>query len=105
VPVLYDWRLRECDYGRHNGMPAAELHAARRQHLDQPYPGGESCRQTVTRAGRFLSDLPLHWQGQRVIIGHVATRWRLDHLIGGILPEDLIDRDFAWQEGWEYQLS
>jgi broad specificity phosphatase PhoE len=37
TPILADWRLRECDYGRMNGMPAAELHAHRRAHLDQPY--------------------------------------------------------------------
>jgi broad specificity phosphatase PhoE len=30
VPVLHDWRLRECDYGELNGMPAAEMHAGRR---------------------------------------------------------------------------
>src|SRR5262249_26585806 len=41
IPVLYDWRLRECDYGQRNGMPAAELYAGRREHLDQAYPGGE----------------------------------------------------------------
>ena len=39
IPVLYDWRLRECDYGQRNGMPVAELHAGRREHLDQPLPG------------------------------------------------------------------
>jgi Histidine phosphatase superfamily (branch 1) len=39
IPVLHDWRLRECDYGQRNGMPAAELHAGQREHLDQPYPG------------------------------------------------------------------
>src|SRR5262249_55225614 len=44
VPVLLDWRLRECDYGQRNGMPVAELHAGRRAHLDVPYPGGESWR-------------------------------------------------------------
>ena len=59
----------------------------------------------MTRVGRFLGDLPLRWSGQRVlIIGHVATRWGLDHLIGGILLEDLVAADFAWQEGWEYLL-
>jgi broad specificity phosphatase PhoE len=106
VPVLHDWRLRECDYGKHNGMPVAELHAGRREHLDQPYPGGESWRQAVVRVGRFLNDLPLRWQGQRVlVIGHVATRWGLDHYLGGVRLEDLIEQDFAWQEGWEYQLS
>lgn len=44
IPVLFDWRLRECNYGSRNGMPAAELHAGRRGHLDVPYPGGESWR-------------------------------------------------------------
>jgi broad specificity phosphatase PhoE len=106
IPVLYDWRLRECDYGRYNGMPVAELHAGRREHLDRPYPGGESWRQAVARVGRFLNDLPLRWQDQRVlVIGHVATWWGLDHFIGGVPLEDLIEQDFAWQEGWEYQLS
>ena len=105
IPVLYDWRLRECDYGQHNGMPVAELHAGRREHLDRPYPGGESWRQAVGRVGRFLGDLPLRWNGQRVlVIGHVATRWGLDHLLGGVPLEELIEQDFAWQEGWEYRV-
>ena len=42
IPVLHDWRLRECDYGQRNGMPVTALHAGRREHLDQPYPGGEA---------------------------------------------------------------
>ena len=106
IPVLHNWRLRECDYGQRNGMPVAELHAGRRAHLDRPYPDGESWRQAVMRVDRFLNDLPLRWQGQRVlVIGHLATRWGLDHLIGGVPLEDLIDQDFAWQEGWEYQLN
>ena len=69
--MLLDWRLRECDYGQCNGMPAAELHASRRDHLDRPYPDGESWRQAVARAARLLDDLPPRWDGQRVlIIGH-----------------------------------
>jgi 2,3-bisphosphoglycerate-dependent phosphoglycerate mutase len=105
VPVLLDWRLRECDYGERNGLPAAEVHAHRDRSLDEPYPGGESWRQAVERVGRFLGDLPLRWSGRRVlIIGHVATRWGLDHFIGGIPLEDLAAADFAWQEGWEYLL-
>jgi 2,3-bisphosphoglycerate-dependent phosphoglycerate mutase len=106
IPVLYDWRLRECDYGQLNGMPVAELHAGRREHLDRPYPGGESWRQAVARVGRFLGDLPLRWDGRRIlVIGHVATRWGLDHLIDGVRLEDLVEQDFAWREGWEYRLG
>jgi broad specificity phosphatase PhoE len=106
IPVLYDWRLRECDYGQSNGMPAAELHASRPDYVDRPYPGGESWRQAVARVARFLGDLPLRWSGMRVlVVGHVATRWGLDHVIGGAAVEDLAVADFAWQEGWEYRLG
>jgi 2,3-bisphosphoglycerate-dependent phosphoglycerate mutase len=106
VPVLFDWRLRECDYGRRNGMPVTELRARRREHLDHPYLGGESWRQAVTRVGRFLADLPLRWNGQRVlVIGHNATRWGLDHYLGKIPLEELVHRESAWQEGWEYRIG
>jgi broad specificity phosphatase PhoE len=106
IPVLHDWRLRECDYGQRTGMPVSELHATRREHLDVPYPGGESWRQAVTRVGRFLADVRLRWAGQRIlVVGHVATRWGLDHFIDRVRLEDLADRDFAWQPGWEYRLK
>ena len=106
IPVLHDWRLRECDFGQRNGTPVAEPQAGRRAHLDLPYPDGESWRQAVARVGRFLADLPPRWNGQRVlVIGHVATRWGLDHFIGGVPLERLIEQDFAWQEGWEYRLA
>jgi 2,3-bisphosphoglycerate-dependent phosphoglycerate mutase len=106
VPVLLDWRLRECDYGERNLMPAAELHAGRSDHLDVPYPGGESWREAVARIGWFLEDLPRRWDGQRVlVIGHVATRWGLDQGLNGRPLEELAAEDFAWQEGWEYRLG
>lgn len=106
IPVLHDWRLRECDYGQLNGMSATEMHASRHEHLEVPYPGGESWRQAVTRVGRILDDLPLRWNGQRIlVIGHVATRWGLDHAINGLPVENLVADDFSWQEGWEYRLG
>jgi alpha-ribazole phosphatase/probable phosphoglycerate mutase len=107
VPILHDWRLRECDYGERNGRPAELVHADRGAHLDVPYPGGESWRQAVERAGRVLHDLPTRWDGCRLlVIGHVATRWALEHYIGGVALTDLVAADFAWRaEGWEYRLA
>lgn len=103
--VLLDWRLRECDYGALNGQPAARLHQDRRRYLDAPYPDGESWRDAVARAGRFLTDLPLRWEGRRIlVIGHVATRWAFDHFLDGVPLEELIAADFGWREGWEYTL-
>lgn len=106
IPILHDWRLRECDYGALNGAPAADMHDRRAEHLDRPYPGGESWRQAVRRAGGLLGDLPARWNGRRVlVIGHVATRWAFDHLLDGVPLDDLVAADFGWREGWEYRLS
>lgn len=106
IPILCDWRLRECDYGQLNGTSAMKLHADRSRYLDDPFPEGESWRQAVARAGRFLNDLPLRWNHARVlIIGHVATRWALDHFLDGIALEDLVNADFAWREGWDYRTA
>lgn len=105
ILLLQDWRLRECDYGEMNGKPTPEVHGNRSQFLDTPYPGGESWRQAVARVGRFLNDVPLRWQGQRVlVIGHVATRWGFEHFLNGIPLEELAAAEFQWREGWEYRL-
>ena len=104
IPILHDWRLRECDYGNQNGrLSTSDLHRARRHHLDEPYPGGETWRQAINRVGHFLEDLPLRWEGSRVlVIGHVATRWGFEHYLNGVSLEHLIEAEFTWRPGWEY---
>lgn len=106
IPVMLDWRLRECDYGGRNGGPAVDHVRDRARFLDTPYPGGESWRQAVARVSRFIEDVSLRWDGRRVlVIGHVATRWALDHVLNGRPLEELVSEDFAWREGWEYDLD
>jgi 2,3-bisphosphoglycerate-dependent phosphoglycerate mutase len=106
MPVLLDWRLRECDYGSLTGVAVSELTARRREFLDQPYPGGESWRQAVVRVGGFVADFPDRWRGQRVlVVGHRATRWGLDVGLAGQALEDLVGERFGWQPGWEYHLD
>jgi broad specificity phosphatase PhoE len=36
IPIHTDLRLRECNYGTHNGMPVAQLAAERSRHIDHP---------------------------------------------------------------------
>lgn len=106
LPVLHDWRLRECDYGEMNGAPRESVHLDRRRWLNDPYPGGESWRQAVRRAEGFLDDVPTRWGGTTVlVIGHVATRWAFEHRLRGVGLQALIDETFVWQDGWTYQLS
>ena len=104
--VFYDRRLRECDYGELNGMPRERLEAERALHVDEPYPGGESWRQAITRVESFLEELEREWDGTRVlVIGHVATRWALEHRANGTPLEALVGSTFEWQEGWRYVLG
>jgi broad specificity phosphatase PhoE len=84
IPVHRDTRLRECDFGDLNGAPLAEVLARQAEHLDQPFPNGQSLRQVVDQADRFLRDLSAAWDGHRVlVVAHPSTRWALEHLING----------------------
>jgi 2,3-bisphosphoglycerate-dependent phosphoglycerate mutase len=105
IPVMLDWRLRECDYGSMNRMPRARLDTERRRRLDEPFPAGESWRQALARVAGALDEIARERSGQSVLlIGHVATRWALDSALLGMPLETLVDAPFAWREGWEYTL-
>src|SRR5581483_6608690 len=101
IPVLLDWRLRECDYGDWNGMPRARLDVERAARVDVPFPGGESWRQAVARVDGFLAELATDGA---VVIGHIATRWAFEQRCRGRSLEELAAEEFLWQPGWEYSL-
>jgi 2,3-bisphosphoglycerate-dependent phosphoglycerate mutase len=103
IPIRHDRRLRECNYGEWNGMPRTQLEAERIARLDVPFPGGESWREAVHRHAGLLQELATGRNDGRVLlVGHVATRWALDHLLGGVPLEQLAAEPFVWREGWEY---
>ena len=106
VPLRVDARLRECDYGRLNGCPVTELARARQDHVDVPFPGGQSYRDVVDATADLLHDVRLAHQGGRVlVIAHSANRWALQHLLDGTPLEQLVSAPFAWQPGWEWTLA
>jgi 2,3-bisphosphoglycerate-dependent phosphoglycerate mutase len=105
IPVMPDARLRECNYGDLNGMARSELEGDRAHHVDVPYPSGESWSEAIARVDGFLTEVASARDGQRLLlIGHVATRWALDHYVDGVPLERLVLEDFAWRPGWEYRL-
>lgn len=107
IPILYDWRLRECDFGARNGTPAAAVSRDRLDYCDRPYPGGESHGQAIARVTGFLADLPTRWAGRRVmLIGHLATYRALEHVTSARSVQDLVAATFEWRaEGWGYRLG
>jgi broad specificity phosphatase PhoE len=106
IPIRRDARLRECNYGSLNGCRVIEVERERTKRIDEPFPGGESYRQTVERTRSFLGDVAVeHGSGRIVVIVHSATRWALDHLLKGMPLEVLVVAPFEWQEGWLYELT
>lgn len=103
IPIHLDARLRECNYGRLNGMPGEDHAAQRILHVDEPWPKGESYRQVVDRTRSLLDDLARRWDGARLLlIAHSANRWALEHLLLGRDLRDLVSAGFMWQPGWEF---
>jgi broad specificity phosphatase PhoE len=103
VPIHRDARLRECDYGDLNGMPVSRLSGRLSEHIDTPFPGGQSYRDVVAQTRDFLRDITRPWGGHRlIVIAHTANKWALDHLLCSRPLEDLVDAPFGWQEGWHY---
>jgi broad specificity phosphatase PhoE len=106
IPIRRDARLRECNYGSLNGCRVIEVERERIKRIDEPFPGGESYRQTVERMRSFLGDVSLeHGSGRIIVVGHSATRWALDHLLKGVPLAVLVGAPFEWQEGWLYELT
>jgi broad specificity phosphatase PhoE len=103
VPVTVDPRLRECNYGRRNGMPRAELDVERVRHVDEPWLDGESYRDVVARTRAFLVDIARDHDGERVlVVAHSANKWALDHLLHGADLAAAVAGGMTWQPGWEY---
>jgi alpha-ribazole phosphatase/probable phosphoglycerate mutase len=103
IPIHYDERLRECNYGDLNGCPVEVLRGERRNHILDPFPAGESYEDVVERTRDFLADVSRQFQGRRVlVISHSANKWALDVILLGARLEHLVDTDFGWREGWEY---
>lgn len=107
IPIRIEGRLRECNYGRFNGMPTETLVRERQQHVDRPWPEGESYADVVARTRTLLADILKEWDAQRVLlVGHSANRWALEHLLAGMDLAQLVGaQDFAWQPGWEFVLK
>jgi broad specificity phosphatase PhoE len=103
LTIVEDARLRECNYGRMNGMPRDRLELERASHVDEPWPDGESYRDVVARTASFLEDIAPREDGTRVlVIAHSANEWALEHLLVGADLADRIEAGMKWQPGWEF---
>ncbi|MEX0683717.1 MAG: histidine phosphatase family protein [Dehalococcoidia bacterium] len=106
VPIRTDARLRECNFGEMNGHPVAEVHAASRDHVSNPFPDGESYTDVTRRVGAFLDDLRRENEARVVlVVAHRAPHHAIEHILNGHDLAELVTGAWEWQPGWEYELA
>ena len=105
VPVRQEARMRECDYGELNGCAVAELERVRLDHLEVPFPGGQSYVQVVDQTRDLLAEVRAEFAGSAVLlVAHSANRWALQHLLDGTPLAEVVAAPFDWQPGWTWTL-
>lgn len=106
VFILKDKRLSECNYGGETRRPEEEVKEQKASHINVPFAGGESYEQCSARMKEFLEHVKKNYDGKTIlIIGHRATQYGLDHLIGGEDLKSAVTKPWKWQPGWKYELN
>ncbi len=105
IPVIIDKRLRELNYGDFNSKPSEVVESMKKEHIKEPFPNGESYERAIERVQKFYRELKeKHPDKTVLVVGHRATQYGLDTLVGGKTIEECLSVPFKWQPYWEYQL-
>jgi len=104
IPIIADPRLRELNYGDYNGGSSEIVGKMKLGAIKKPFSNGESYEQAMVRVHDFYNELKKNHPDKVVlVVGHRATHYGLDTLIGQTL-ENRLKMPFKWQPFWEYEL-
>jgi len=107
-PIVQDKRLRECNYG--DLTQANEELVNYYEHIETPFPNGESLKDVEERIRDFIEHLKKEHDDKFVaIMGHKAPQLALEVVLNGKTWEQALREDWrnkkAWQPGWVYNIS
>lgn len=105
VKHIQDIRLRECNYGDLDGKDKSLV--IYEEHIDNPFPNGESLKDVEKRVKDFIQFLKKDYQGKTIgIVAHRSPQLAFEVLTQNISWEEANKNDWrktkAWQPGWEY---
>ena len=108
VEHIQDSRLRECNYGELDGKDKSLV--VYEEHIDKPFPNGESLKDVEKRVKEFMGFLKENYQGKKIgIVAHRAPQLAFEVLTKNISWEEANKNDWrktkAWQPGWEYVIK
>ena len=106
--IIQDKRLREGHYGKLNG--AKEDKVVYEDHINKPFPMGESLVDVEKRIKSFLTFLKEKYNHKNIaIVAHKAPQLALDVLLKGKNWKEALHEDWrktkGWMPGWEYVLE
>ena len=111
LQIIRDKRLRECNYGDLTRAESGKVDLMAAQHIEKPFPKGESYMDVEARMREFLKWLSGQAFGDVAIVAHKAPQLALDVLLKGRTWKQAIEEDWRlkepkeWQPGWVYVLS
>lgn len=105
IEHIQDSRLRECNYGELDGEDKSLV--VYEEHIDKPFPKGESLKDVEERVKEFIEFLKENYQGKKIgIVAHRAPQLAFEVLTKNISWEEANGNDWrktkSWQPGWEY---
>ena len=108
VKKIQDERLRECNYGDLDGQDKHLI--VYEDHVDIPFPNGESLKDVEKRIESFIKDLKENYKGKTIgIISHRAPQLAFEVLTKKISWEEANKNDWRktgdWKPGWEYNID
>ena len=105
VEHIQDSRLRECNYGELDGKDKSLV--VYEEHIDKPFPNGESLKDVEKRVKEFMEFLKENYQGKKIgIVAHRAPQLAFEVLTKNISWGEANKNDWrktkSWQPGWKY---
>ena len=106
--IIEDRRIRECNYGDLDGKDTALVKYE--EHIDIPFPNGESLKDVESRISEFLKYLKENFDGKTVaLVAHKAPQLAIEVITQNKTWNEAIETDWrktkAWQPGWEYEVK
>jgi len=107
-PIVYDARIRECNYGDLNGAPSSSV--VYDEHIKTPFPNGEALVDVEKRVYKLLVELNKKYPGKKIaFMAHRAPQLALEKIINHKTWKQAIQEDWrktkSWQPGWEYEFD
>ena len=106
--IIQDRRIRECNYGDLNGKD--KFLVKDKEHIDNPYPNGESMKDVEKRIREFCTYLLENYEGKTIaLVAHKAPQLALEVITKNITWDEAIKNDWRktgnWQPGWRYEIK